>query len=138
MNVLCTDTDGSHPGSYVFGRIVNIIQRSPLLGQGPRYLIDKGGTSQSPEILSVSGRFITKKASLPSTDDRALSLADRDVISDNNHPEFVGGRVFGDIALFGQSEVEDISGVVSALMRVVLYWLMATIYPLDDEDYAAQ
>jgi hypothetical protein len=45
--------------------------------------------------------------------------------------------VFGGIALFGQSEVENISGVVPALMRVVLYWLMATLYPLDDEDYSA-
>jgi hypothetical protein len=135
MNVLCTDTDGSHPGGYVFGRIMNIIQRSPLLGQGPRYLIDKGSTSQSPEIIYVSCRLITKKASLPSTNDRAPSLADRDVISDNNHPKFVGGRVFGGITLFGQSEVEDVSGVVPTRMRVVLYWLMATLYPLDDEDY---
>jgi hypothetical protein len=61
MDVLCADTDGSHPGSYVFGRLMNIIQRRPLLGQGPRYLIDQGSTSQSPEILCVSGRFLTKK-----------------------------------------------------------------------------
>lgn len=92
------NTNGSQTRGDIFSNVVYFIKRCSLSRQSTSNLVHKHSTRQ---------------ASAP--DDFALSAANGDVIAHDDEPNLVGFVwVYGSVLFCCETEVEDISGVVSS------------------------
>jgi hypothetical protein len=114
MNVSSPNPDSGQSRANIRGDVGNAIQVGTSSRKGPSNFVHKDRASQTSTLTLVYQLVRIAKSDEPTTSDGTLRPRDRHVVRDDDHSHWSILRERGE-AFFGESEVEDIAGVVPSL-----------------------